>query len=55
MVVTAPCTSAIRMEHARTAAPFMCTVQAPHSAIPQPSQSCAVVAIVGPSEEVPPQ
>src|SRR5882672_4911196 len=38
MVVTSrPCTASIGVTHERTASPFRCTVQAPHSALPQPN------------------
>src|SRR5262245_20958357 len=36
MVVTAPATSPTAVMQERTAAPSMCTVQAPHCATPQP-------------------
>jgi len=37
VVIVWPCTAAAGIEHARAAVPLICTVHAPHAAIPQPN------------------
>src|SRR6266404_8866126 len=36
VAISRPCTASMDVTHERTASPFRCTVQAPHSALPQP-------------------